>query len=130
MMEKSELVEIVLENCDVYGFRRDDLGIYLDGLGKHYFGSSEFDTVEHCAIVFHERPNKEIKVVTYDEAVDKDWWGRIKRNPDITQIHINGQAYYVKWADDEWNNKFQTNLDEREQKVVIISKTRKTLDDF
>ena len=129
-MKKNDLVEIVLENCEVYGFLRNDLSIYLDGLGKHYFGSSKFDTVEHCAIVFHERPNEKIKVITYDEDADKDWWGRIKRNPDITQIHIDGQVYHVEWSDDEWNNKFQTNLDESGQKVVVISKTRKTLDDF
>lgn len=130
-MTKSELVEIVLENCEVYGFPKKDVSIELDGLGKVFYGDLELNQVQHCAIQFFDNLEKPLNVITYDESTEKDWWKRIKQNPDITQICINGQTYYVDWGGDGWNNAYQTNLEEDNgRKIVIISKTRKSLKDF
>lgn len=130
-MKSEDVVELVLENCEVYGFSRKDVDAYLDGLGKHYFGKDKYNMVEHCAIIIHDDCKKPAKVIVFDEDQDKDWWGRITRNPDITQVHIDGECYFVDWSDyDEWDNTYQTNYEKNGNKVIIISKTRKSLDDF
>ena len=130
MINKKDLVEIVLENCEVYGFLKKDVDVYLDGLSKHYIGGEEFTDVEHCAIFFYEKPDKPLKVMIYEDFTEKDWWKRITRCPDITQIHIDGQIYFVKWGDDEYTNPYQTCLEKDGRKIIIISKTRQSDDDF
>lgn len=129
-MRGKNTIGLILENCEAYYFDRKDVDVYLDGLNKHYIGENEYNTVEHCVIIFHDSKENPIKPIVFDDFQDKDWWKRISGTPDITQIHINDEIYFVKWSGDEWNNEYQTHSRSGGNKVIVISKTRKYLNDF
>lgn len=120
-----DLIEIVLENCECYTFKREDVSILLDGIGRHIFGTTDLQTVEHCLI----RIDNKAKCANELEDWQSDWQTRIHK--DITQVHINGECYYVEWSDEsDYENDYETDIDTSFDKMYIISKTRKSEDDF
>lgn len=117
-------VELVLENCESFIFDDKDVDLYLDGLGKHWFGKQEFLKAEHVAIVIHG----DAQAQRGDDWGEEDWRYRI--NKDITQIHIDGQCYWPVWGDGEYENEYETDIVKPDAHIYIISKTCKRLEDF
>ena len=111
-------VEIVLENCEVYQFKPENVYTILRNIGKTVDGISTRLTVEEVAIYIKKNA----------KAEHEDWQGawdeRINR--DITQIHFNyenySDCYFVSWADgSDYENAYEKDFDRPFDKVFVIS---------
>ena len=127
---KVKYYDIVLENCESYRFESSGLDVYLEGLGLHYFGTESYKVAKHAMVCIE----KQAKAIALDED-SRPWQERIDR--DITQIHIfydNGESetYHLDWDMEysDYENAYETDIDEPFRKIYIISKTKKSLDDF
>lgn len=122
----SKAVEIVLENCEVYKFKAEDVTVLLDGLGRHFYGGADvLNYVSHCLIEI----DKDAEPINdLEDWQEKDWRKRIHK--DITQVWIDGVGYHVAWGEGEYENEHEIDIDDGTRMVYVISRTRKTLDEF
>ena len=124
---KVKKIEIVLENCEVYEFDGKDASIVVEGLGEHIYGGDVFEVAKHTCILI----DKDAKAIgDFDNA---DWQGRIHK--DITQVHLHyesgeNECYYTDWGDSEYENEYETDIDDGDRMVYVISKEKKSYDDF
>lgn len=117
-------VELVLENCEAYTFDIEDVDLYIDGLGEHWFGNDKFIKAEHIAIVIHG----DAKAEKMDDLDDEsDWQHRIDK--DITQIHLDGKCYWPVWEGD-YENIYETDIVRPDAHIYIMSKSRTSLEEF
>lgn len=125
-MKKNNIISVVLENCEYYDFDAKYVTVILDGIQiKRYGTLGPMYVVKHCLIEIENNAE------TLNELEDwqTDWKDRIDR--DITQIQMDGKTYYVKWAEDsDYENAYETDLHDNFVHTYIISKTKKTRDDF
>lgn len=121
------MIQIVLENCEVLTFQDRDCAIYLDGIGRHYYGKgSDHQTVRNAMIMINYNAEPELDE---DWGTD-DWRKRLEVN-DITQIWIDNDCYFVDWcADSDYTNAYQTTTRDGLNMYCIISRTRKVPEDF
>ena len=119
-------VSIVLENCEYYDFNPENVTVILDGLGKHCYGiGKDLDTVEHCLIKIENNAKCTNELEDWQES----WQKRIDR--DITQVQIDDITYYVNWnKDSDYENEYEKDYSDTFTHTYIISKTRKTENDF
>ena len=126
------MVDIQLENCEVFSFKKEDiLSLEFEGLKEYLcFGKMRLKA-KHTLIVIDRYAEPEME----DWQEDKDWFSRIKRFSDITHIYIDGKAYTVNWNPrvEEFNLNQKVYLDSmygEEDVVIVISPTKKTEADF
>lgn len=121
------MIEIVLENCEVMRFNEKDCSVYLDGIGRHYYGEeSDYTTARDVMIRIRDEANPELD----PEWETEDWKKRLKVN-DITQIWIGDDCYFVDWCEDsDYVNAYQTTTEDDLNLFCIISRTRKVPEDF
>lgn len=137
MLQRIELekVDVVLENCEAYTFKAEDINLQVQNLGFNIWGKDPFMKAEHIMLEINEKA----------EAINQDpdsesWQKRIDR--DITQIHLhftNG-SQIILWptwcTDDEYENSFEKDIVEYQpahetmQRYYIISPTKRKPSDF
>lgn len=125
------IVDIQLENCEVFSFKEEDvLRLEFQGIKKYLCFGKMRTKAKHTLIVI----DKNAKPKT-EGWQDENWLSRIRRVPDITHIYIGKEAYTV-----DWNPKLEEiNLNQRlyeseefgeKDIVIIISPTKRTEADF
>ena len=102
---RAKIVEIVLENCEVFTFNADDVSIVMDGLSFRQFKGLAVYRVKKASIKIDG------KAKASGGWKDERWQDRICR--DITQVWIgydNGesQGFFIPWGDvDEYENSLE-----------------------
>lgn len=127
-MRDIEEITIVLENCETFTFCSGDVSLLLDGLNKHIWGGVEYNSVDHALIEIK-------KEAECNSELGEDWRKRIHK--DITQVWLKYDddsevGYHFDWdiENGEYENNYETDLDDRGAKVYIISRDRKKREDF
>lgn len=120
-------MDIVLENCEVYSFDEKDTAVYFDGFSRHIFSGKNYDSVKHTCLILP----KSAQAKAFHDISD-DWQKRIpKDGGDIVTIDFGEQRYWVDWDDkNEYSNRYQQVIEDDDRYIIIISKTRHTLEDF
>lgn len=121
---KLEKVEIVLENCEVFTFSGQGIGIELGGIGKSVWGDKlEFDTAKYAKIVIA----KDAKATGGWD--NEKWQDRIHK--DITQIHLTytggfSFGYHLDWdiEKSEYENAYETDTENENVKIYTIGSPR------
>lgn len=128
----SQKIYLVFENCEVVELNSEGVDIYLDGFKAYYYQGGElYEGFRHVAITID-------KDKANPKALDPDFgntpWERIVHPNDITHIEVDGHYYSVPWKDEDesgWSNAYQhTKLSPPNRLEIIISPTRKSLDEF
>lgn len=120
-------VSIVLENCEYYEFKREDVDVYLDGLRLNYWGDwDKHWSVRNCLLLIKKQAKPLNKL---EDWQDTDWAKRIHK--DITQIQIDGETYCVRWETSaEYENPYENDLDWHDRRAYVISKQATTVEGF
>ena len=121
-------MDITLENCEVYTFDPKDVSVYLEGHKRHIFGEDTYDTYKHVCILIE----KNAKAVGNGPFEQDSWQERICRDGgDIVSLDYGETRYWVNWNDDdEYSNSYQKVIEREGDFIIIISKTRHTLEEF
>lgn len=112
-------IDLVLENCEVLTFQRNDIGgFWCDRITTSVarLGCNSITRRASCQEFFIElHPDADVAYDGFgDEKPSK--FSRLMEYPDITHIDLHfddGTSEYVTvpWCEeDEWNNRFQTHL--------------------
>lgn len=127
-MNRPKTIDITLENCENYEFRAKDVRVYLEGMMKRYSQYGCTEGARHCAIII----DKNAHPINYlEDWQEKDWKKRFTKSQDITHVEVEGINYFVDWhKKDEWSNRYQMTIDLGWAWGFIISKNRRSLDDF
>ena len=125
---KIKSFELVLENCEVYTFDADKVDVRLNKIGKHFWGKDVLQTAEEALIIIQ-------KDCSYTGGwEDEKWFNRIHQ--DITQVWFKyedgtEEGYHLDWCDDvKYENIYETDFDDGDRMIYIVSKTKKSQDDF
>lgn len=99
---KDRTVEIVLENCESFIFKMEDISMMkLANISVQLCGAKPYKEVGTFVLGIR----KEADPVWYDSFSDTKWSERLKLG-DITHIvlHYDGKEdqYVVAWDDDDW----------------------------
>lgn len=118
-MKKIEIVEIVLENCEVFAFEAKDVNIQLRGVGKNVWGESSLTMVKEAYIQIEK------DAIASGGWDNEKWQDRIHH--DITQVWLNysdgsQEGYHVNWSDkSDYKNYYQSEWEDKFTKNYFIS---------
>lgn len=120
---KLKTVAVVLENCESYTFRAENVNLIVQNLGLNCWGQSVFLKAEHIMLEIE----KVAKPFSDDSFEHEDWQNRISQ--DITQIILaydDGTQYtlWPAWSDEsDYENTYETDQvsDNGMEMIYIIS---------
>lgn len=119
MQNKTMKISLTLENREFVTLESKRIVAFLGGFRKNYYSHGVVQGCNYCELIIP----KDAKLVDSSEFITtENWLDRLVDSPDITNIEIGDESYYVPW-DGEWYNSLQiAQVRDLDVRIIIAQK--------